>query len=285
MHATPAAKDLLAGKFGERISVGHAEVTVDENGKYQMETSQSRSVNKYLPQVQVRVCKTCNEGWMGTLEEEAKRILSPLILEGQENLDLDAEDLTLLSAWVTKTWMAYALTRSPLNNPFTEAEYHSLASEHRPPHSDIILLMHSVEPITQVAIGIFSSYYGTAPPTASDADNGGLFYFAVKNVALLMFRCPPELEEFRSILLQSLTESPNVQRAWPSPESCTFPSGFLSEEALATFLRDYVETQQAITLPYEGLSPDEAQRAMEEFLNGDSPNSTKGRFPSDPATE
>lgn len=55
---------------------------------------------------------------MSRLENEARRILSPFILGGERFIKLSRADLQLLAAWVIKSWMAYSLTRSEIENPF-----------------------------------------------------------------------------------------------------------------------------------------------------------------------
>lgn len=45
------------------------------------------------------VCKTCNNGWMGTLQEKAKSILAPM-LNGQ-SVRMYRKQQTILGAWVT----------------------------------------------------------------------------------------------------------------------------------------------------------------------------------------
>ena len=53
------------------------------------------------PELVKVVCRPCNHGWMATLEEEAMRLLAPMI-EG-ESLRLQVRDQRLLAFWAAKT--------------------------------------------------------------------------------------------------------------------------------------------------------------------------------------
>ncbi|WP_395639725.1 hypothetical protein [Pseudolysinimonas sp.] len=47
------------------------------------------------------VCATCNNGWMGRLEETAKRVLTPLVLGGSGQIE--RPDQGAIAAWIQKT--------------------------------------------------------------------------------------------------------------------------------------------------------------------------------------
>ena len=53
--------------------------------------------------VEGRVCKTCNNGWMGKLEEKAKDILIPLMDSKRITAELGNEERFLIARWLFKT--------------------------------------------------------------------------------------------------------------------------------------------------------------------------------------
>lgn len=55
------------------------------------------------------VCEGCNEGWMSTLEDRTRPVLTPLIHGEPGSLDQDAQGL--ISAWAVKTAMVFECTR------------------------------------------------------------------------------------------------------------------------------------------------------------------------------
>lgn len=57
------------------------------------------------------VCKSCNEGWMKALEDEAKPILEPLISDTPTTLS--SRQQFILCHWVMKTAMIFDALRSP----------------------------------------------------------------------------------------------------------------------------------------------------------------------------
>jgi hypothetical protein len=72
MHDTPGAIELLKETHGERIPTPHPRLTHQEDDRYRSEVSDAGQMAKWLPNVKVRVCAGCNNGWMGQLEERVK---------------------------------------------------------------------------------------------------------------------------------------------------------------------------------------------------------------------
>ena len=70
-------------------------ITIEEN-------SETKQGNIRVIKVK-RVCKTCNGGWMGTLEEEVRPILTPMIL--CDHSTINERDQGILSRWIIKTIM------------------------------------------------------------------------------------------------------------------------------------------------------------------------------------
>ena len=53
------------------------------------------------------VCKTCNGGWMSTLEDQSKPLIGPMIMGHETPLSKDAQ--TIVATWVIKTCLVNAL--------------------------------------------------------------------------------------------------------------------------------------------------------------------------------
>lgn len=81
MHATTGAIALLEDAHREPIQPEHSRLHRGGDGRYQHEAVKTRTA-KWLPNVKVDVCATCNNGWMSDLETAAKKILGPFVLEG-----------------------------------------------------------------------------------------------------------------------------------------------------------------------------------------------------------
>lgn len=60
--------------------------------------------------VEGSICATCNNGWMSRLENDAKRILIPLMAGEREVVQLSREERLLLAQWTCKT--TYVLNSS-----------------------------------------------------------------------------------------------------------------------------------------------------------------------------
>jgi hypothetical protein len=48
-----------------------------------------------------KVCRSCNGGWMGRLESQAKPVLTPMIL-GRQQSTLSIDDQATIANWVAK---------------------------------------------------------------------------------------------------------------------------------------------------------------------------------------
>lgn len=82
-----------------RRLIPKAEKHMQHHRKKGQETPAPRSRQGGLHKLQVKkVCKSCNEGWMGTIVEKAKKYAHPLITDQPVTLDHKAQDI--LSAWI-----------------------------------------------------------------------------------------------------------------------------------------------------------------------------------------
>jgi len=83
------------------------------------------------------VCRCCNHGWMGTLEDKASQVLTPMIQSGQET-SLYAARRSLLAVWATKTAMMFEQVH-PDNAGIPPEHYGELYRDHtRPPQHTVV---------------------------------------------------------------------------------------------------------------------------------------------------
>jgi hypothetical protein len=99
--------------IAERTPGGHAT---------SKEVTGERATVRKLPEV----CVTCNGGWMGRLEEAAKRLM-PGLIEGKPKL-LAPFDQLILATWVVKTCLTYDASREPryISNEAGSSRFYSL---------------------------------------------------------------------------------------------------------------------------------------------------------------
>jgi hypothetical protein len=88
--------------------------------------------------VEGRVCESCNNGWMSSLETEAMELLKPLI-EGAVNLlSISNYERTLLAKWATKT--AYVISHAAPLKKVPPASHMRYMKDHAgavPPHVEV----------------------------------------------------------------------------------------------------------------------------------------------------
>ncbi|MFL5913051.1 MAG: hypothetical protein ACJ768_21095 [Gaiellaceae bacterium] len=107
--------------------------------------------------VEGRVCASCNNGWMATMEASIKPLLIRLIDGEQDVKDVDTTDLALLARWTAKT--ALMLQTSGLGN------FHPLPDVFSP-------LMDGQLPSLMHAVGLS---HIAAAPTPFELEAGWLY--------------------------------------------------------------------------------------------------------------
>ena len=272
LHETPGAVELLEGTHGERIERANSRLARDAEGRLRAETARSTRIAKWLPNVKVRVCDDCNNGWMSVLEEATKAILWPFIFEGVTHVRLSEDDLLTLATWATKCWMAYALTFPPHQNPFTADEYREMTRSPRPLDRSQTWLMHSVEPFAHVAMSLKTSLMSRGTPDLERAqDNWAYGVLSVGTVVLALQLLPPEAtDEMAEALAPPMLAHPNhARRIWPNLRRQYFPLDLLPEGALGALVTYPEQLFEAVGLPTEGLTQGEAEGFYTAFMDGD----------------
>jgi hypothetical protein len=285
LHGTPGAQSLLAESHGERILNKQTFLSRASDGRLQRQMRSPSSYAMRLPNVTVWVCKKCNSGWMSQLENGAKRLLVPFILGGQPFVKLSADDLRLLAGWATKSWMAYSLTRSKYENPFSVNDYRAITASSLPVDRCSIWLLHSHEPRAYVGMGVTSTLLEQADKPSADlaevADNTAFAYLAVASCVFFMLRVPESLPiEIERTLIPPQLLTHGSRQIWPNPRPQYFPLGVAPDQDLDQLL-DFPRTiTEAIALPVIGLTESERTEVQQEFLSGADPRELRSRWES-----
>lgn len=289
LHNTPGAQDLMAQSHGERIPIDQTFVMRANDGRLQREVRRVGSYAMHLPHVTVSVCKECNSGWMSRLENEARRILSPFILGGERFVRLSHDDVQLLATWVVKSWMAYSLTRSRIENQFSERDYRNIAHESLPPERCRVWLLHSHEPRAHVGMGVTSTFLESVKDPdyvpadmATIPDNAGMAFVSVASCVFYMIRTPEKFPaELVEIFAPPLIARYGSRRIWPSGRSQYFPLDVMPDWALDELLEFPRMIGEALSMPTIGVTEAERMDAIQRFKNGELPRDLRTRYGSD----
>ena len=83
-----------------------------------------------------QVCKDCNEGWMSTLENGARRTMGSLVNDISVTLDSDRQQI--LALWGCKTAMVFEGAKQNKNQFYSEADRHFLRERQVPPTDTLV---------------------------------------------------------------------------------------------------------------------------------------------------
>lgn len=278
LRDTEPAKVLLDATHGERIPKPTGVLRRGDDGRYAIQSMPAGQYAKWLPNVTVDVCQDCNNGWMSILESQAKNLVEPFFRTGRA-IRLTAADLTVLTVWATKSWMAYALARPQQGNPFTISEYRHLAERQTPLERSMVWLMHSQDDGAHVGIGVSPGLLTKGPPPDGlDAqDNSGFAYLAADSLVMFMSLPPPGAPDgmAEQHFTPPVVTTKTVRRAWPAPRPQYFPLGEVPPGALAALLRYPDQFWENLGLPTVGLTDDDAQQVMHQFLDGANPTALR----------
>ncbi len=94
--------------------------------------------------VDLKVCATCNNGWMSKLESRAKPLLSKLIF-ADGAIALSEIDADMLAAWSAKTLVNVAFERHRKAEHLVPPEVRDFIREHEAPPSDTTITAFKVD--------------------------------------------------------------------------------------------------------------------------------------------
>jgi hypothetical protein len=212
---------------------------------------------KWLPNLTVDICADCNNGWMSVLETQAKNILEPFF-RTKRPIRLTTDELTVLTVWATKSWMAYSLAGPEQRNPFTVSKYSQIAQRQTPLDRSMVWIMHSQDEGAHVGIGISPSLLTPGPPLDGLAvpDNCGFTYLAADTLVMFLFLLPPDAPDgmAEAVFTPPVVTNRTVRRIWPSPRRQFFPLGELPHGALGALRRYPEQAWENLGLPTLGLN-------------------------------
>lgn len=254
---------------GERIERPQHVTTVDEHGRYRTDIGTVQHVATFLPQVTVKVCTTCNSGWMSALEDDVKGLLGPWIFDARPVRLRPAQQRTI-ATWAVKTFMTYALTLAPESNPFTPREYKAFARSQVAPSRAHVWMYASTSVRSATGLGINPFTFSDAEfDPAADADNAALGFLAAGHAMFLMVLLPPEVPEG---LLDAFAPPPAphaalMRRITRPTKGWLFPAGKCTEEHMDAVM-SWMDLPRHISLPIEGLTRPQMQQASSESISG-----------------
>ena len=278
LHVSEAAQKLLDGTHGERIPKPSDVIRRGDDGRYTMQSMSAGQYAKWLPNLTVDMCADCNNGWMSVLETQAKNILEPFF-RTKRPIRLTTDELTVLTVWATKSWMAYSLAGPEQRNPFTVSEYRQIAQRQTPLDRSMVWIMHSQDEGAHVGIGISPSLMTPGPPLDGLAvpDNCGFGYLAADTLVMFLSLLPPDAPDgmAEAVFTPPVVTSRTVRRIWPSPRRQFFPLGELPHGALGALRRYPEQAWENLGLPTLGLNDNDAAQVMQQFLDGASPTALR----------
>jgi hypothetical protein len=107
-NAGPLTREHVLGNWLSRIGLGSGPVENYAGPLNRMPVPMG--VSAAFQQSVKNVCSSCNNGWMGSLEETAQRVLTPLILGETGRIEL--EDQPVIAMWLQKTALVSMLLSS-----------------------------------------------------------------------------------------------------------------------------------------------------------------------------
>ncbi len=257
MHEVPGAQWLLAEDHGERVPNMAQFVIADDKGILEYESVRLGHWAIRLPNVQVRVCKVCNNGWMSDLEDKAKEIVGSFILEGSPaHLSIEAQEL--LAAWACKSFMAYALTRPYLMNPFSTDDYRFIARTSRVPAGVKLHLAHVDSVSSQVGLSLHTwAMYPGGFDVTTDPENCAVGMMAAGGLVFLISKLPCDLAATAGDLVSKEMVSEGLLDL-TSPETDAHIGHSPQGEEFMDLILSWLELPRHIAVPVtEGLSLDD----------------------------
>ena len=271
LRAYDGPQALLSESHGERHPFESRFLLAGYDGRHRSHTSSSGHVAELLPNVTVDVCHACNTGWMSNLERTVKAMLARF-LEQDSAVVLKSDDLQALTAWATKSWMAYALLRPRQHNPFSESEYRAMAEAQTPIPRSLVWLMHSTDATAYVGIAVHPIPMTSGEQVKLDAPaNSGFCFLAANTVVIFMAIPPPGVPQDAAdfIFTPPTGQLDSVRRIWPDLRPQYFPIDSLPDGAVDALVEFPAEFADLVGLPTEGLTNEEAESVARDWFEGD----------------
>jgi len=260
--------------FGTGQSVREEPVSsLDPDGRIQVSMANVGQESQYLPFVTVPVCSNCNNGWMSQLEQGAKRVLTPLI-EGRSH-DLNVPDQHLLTFWAVKCFFAYASVFHPQNLPFATEELGALRQRRQAPDGCVVWLGRSKSKFAQVAMSVEPTLVTFVPDGYDNLHSRpaqtAQSYLAAHGVVFIAHWMPELLLDTYDLLFDPLCRG-GLTRVSGALTPLSWPTTLIEESLLMTQRTRFLTVlHEAVGLPWEGQTEEEAGRIADRFMAGESP--------------
>lgn len=100
----PSREHVIPGWLSRKLSTG-------DDGWFEYERGSKWIKTPLIEIITKRVCEPCNNGWMSRIEDQAQRVMEPL-LDGQVT-NLRQGDRAVLARWFAKTMLTAQLAETP----------------------------------------------------------------------------------------------------------------------------------------------------------------------------
>lgn len=266
MRQSPGARRLLAGATGKRTAHPLEDFIFDDDGRLSSVTSGTAAVAELLPHVWIPVCGDCNGGWMSRLEDQVRTLLRSWT-RTRWPIQLTASAQTTLSAWVSKSWMAYALIRGRDEGPFTVGERRVMTDRAAPLSRSRIWLVHSDAATAHVGMSLLPMLVASEDEVhrvATMNSNAGFGHVAYDGLVFFLAHAREEDSAFFQHIESQIDEIGPIKRIWPPSEDQHFPDAQAPPHVISDLFALADAHQRVHALPTVGLTlaeMEEAQRA------------------------
>lgn len=279
LRRTRGAQQLLSGHTGKRMPLEWPSMYLSDDGRYTSTRERQRDWAELLPHVTVKVCKDCNTGWMSQLETQAKEIVGPLLFGGQR-VWLGPEEQLRMARWATKSFMAYALTLGPLDNPFSLSDYRTLAVGREVPNRIWIWMAHVESRLAQVGTAIRPSVLSKDFDPVNDQNNTAVGFLAAGGLVFMLLVLPDALAELAGPLAPPRSAENRAVHLLSRPTGiAAVRSPDLGEDYMEEVVA-WLDCLRVVAMPAaEGLSPEELAGLQQMFLDGVTPLAMRSTRP------
>jgi hypothetical protein len=184
---------------------------------------------KELAVVARRVCRTCNNGWMDSLEGAVRPFLPRLMAGTGYTLQPNGNAPRLLATWAVKTALCLELA-TPADQPIPEHHYRSMAE-----------LRDTPPPKTQVFLGAYTGFraFFHQPRRITSMPDGAHAYRSTFIVGHAVFNVMGHSHDDQTIFTKMGGRAQMTPQIWPTLGPVRFPpQPVMDDPALWAYLKD-----------------------------------------------
>lgn len=251
------------------------------------EVSRERGRAIPLPEVTVKVCASCNNGWMARLESDVQTLLTPWIKE--EPSQLTHAETARVSSWVAKTALTYALWHPVPRRPWPESVYRDFVASGEPPPNCLIWLAFSRDADCFISMDLrplwwsFDAQVEDPSWILSGRPTVASFFVAAHGVVFFMhyWDGPPDaidLFDLRGRLLGTAGAPDGLQRIWPPRSPARGPIAPLPQGRAGELRGTLASVTADVGLPVVGLRAEQLPEVRRRFQQGADPITLRRTF-------